>query len=38
MRNERRKASDVCFDVGFKNLSHFSTAFRKQLGYPPTQV
>jgi AraC-like DNA-binding protein len=38
IRNERRKASDVCFDVGFKNLSHFSTAFRKQFGYPPTQI
>ncbi|MDR1357507.1 MAG: AraC family transcriptional regulator [Tannerellaceae bacterium] len=38
IRNERRKASDVCFEVGFKNLSHFSKAFKKQFGYPPAQI
>jgi AraC-like DNA-binding protein len=38
IRNERQKASDVCFEVGFKNLSHFSKAFKKQFGYTPTQI
>jgi AraC-like DNA-binding protein len=30
------KATDACFEVGFKNLSHFSTAFKRQYGFPPT--
>ena len=29
---------DVCYEVGFENLSHFSYAFKKQYGYPPTQL
>jgi AraC-like DNA-binding protein len=36
IRNERQKASDVCFEVGFKSLSHFSSTFKKQFGFPPT--
>jgi AraC-like DNA-binding protein len=32
------KVSEVCFEVGFKNLSHFSTAFKRQYGFPPTTV
>jgi AraC-like DNA-binding protein len=31
-----KKASDACFEVGFKSLSHFSTAFKRQYGFPPT--
>ena len=38
IRNEQRKASDVCFEVGFKTLSHFSKAFKRQFGYTPTQI
>lgn len=38
IRNEEQKASDVCFKVGFKTLSHFSKAFKKQFGYTPTQI
>lgn len=30
------KIADVCFDVGFKNRSHFTTAFKKQFGFAPT--
>lgn len=30
------KIADVCFDVGFKNRSHFTTAFKKQFGFTPT--
>lgn len=33
-----RKVVDVYTEVGFKNPSHFSTAFKKQYGLPPTAV
>jgi AraC-like DNA-binding protein len=33
---QKRRPSDVYFDVGFENLSHFSFAFKKQFGYNPT--
>ncbi|MFR9166588.1 MAG: helix-turn-helix domain-containing protein [Dysgonomonas sp.] len=33
--NEHRKASDVYMEVGFKNLSHFYSAYKKQFGYSP---
>jgi AraC family transcriptional regulator, exoenzyme S synthesis regulatory protein ExsA len=33
---EKRKVSDVYLEVGFKNLSHFSSAFKKQYGHAPT--
>ncbi|MDP4185787.1 MAG: AraC family transcriptional regulator, partial [Bacteroidota bacterium] len=36
--NLNRKPSDVYLEVGFKNLSHFSLAFKKEFGYNPTQV
>nr|WP_322625342.1 AraC family transcriptional regulator [uncultured Flavobacterium sp.] len=32
------KVQDVYIEVGFKNPSHFSTAFKKQYGLPPTEV
>lgn len=31
------KVSDVCYQVGFKNRSHFTTAFKKQFGITPVQ-
>lgn len=34
--NEGKKVSEACFEVGFKNLSHFSTAYKRQYGVPPT--
>ncbi|WP_165043706.1 helix-turn-helix domain-containing protein [Dysgonomonas sp. ZJ709] len=37
IRNENKKVSDVYLEVGFKNLSHFSSAFKKQFGYSPTK-
>lgn len=37
IRNENKKVSDVYLEVGFKNLSHFSSAFKRQFGYAPTQ-
>ncbi len=38
IRNESKKVSDVYLEVGFKNLSHFSSAFKKQFGYSPTSA
>lgn len=29
---------DVCYEVGFENLSHFSFAFKKHFGYAPTEL
>jgi len=37
IRNENRKVSDVYLEVGFKNLSHFSSAFKRQFGYSPSK-
>lgn len=38
MINEKNKAvSDVYTEVGFKNLSHFSTAYKKEFGFAPTK-
>ncbi|WP_291196444.1 AraC family transcriptional regulator [Dyadobacter sp.] len=34
---QRRKPSEVYLDTGFEDLSHFSFAFKKQYGYPPSQ-
>lgn len=33
-----KKPIDVCYEVGFENLSHFSYAFKKQFGYSPTEL
>ena len=35
---KRSKPIDVCYEVGFENLSHFSYAFKKQFGYAPTEL
>ncbi|MFT3680181.1 MAG: helix-turn-helix domain-containing protein [Ferruginibacter sp.] len=35
---KRRKPIDVCYEVGFENLSHFSYAFKKRFGYTPTTL
>ena len=37
IRNENRKVSDVYLEVGFKNLSHFSNAYKKQFGVAPSK-
>lgn len=29
---------EIYLELGFENLSHFSKAFRKQFGFPPTQL
>lgn len=38
MREGRRKITDIYTEVGFRNQSHFSTAFKKQYGIPPTAL
>lgn len=36
MKEGGKKVSDVSAEVGFKNPSHFSTAFKRQYGVSPT--
>lgn len=38
MKEGWKRISDVYAEVGFKNPSHFSTAFKRQYGVPPTAV
>lgn len=35
LRKGGRKVSEVCFDVGFKNLSHFSRLYKEMYGMAP---
>lgn len=35
---KKKKPIDVCYEVGFENLSHFSYAFKKQFGYAPSAL
>ena len=30
--------SQVAYDTGFKNLSHFSRVFTKEFGYNPSKI
>jgi len=38
INDQREKPSDVYLEVGFKNLSHFSTAFKKEFGIAPSSL
>lgn len=38
LAEQRRKPSEVYLDTGFEDLSHFSFAFKKQYGYPPSEL
>ncbi|QGY42704.1 helix-turn-helix domain-containing protein [Maribellus comscasis] len=38
LTQNKSKPIDICYEVGFENLSHFSFAFKKKFGYPPTQL
>jgi AraC-like DNA-binding protein len=37
LRNGDKKVSDICFEVGFKNLSHFSRIYRTAFGAAPSK-
>lgn len=36
IRKGEGKVSEICFKVGFKNLSHFSKIYKEKYGIPPT--
>lgn len=38
LAEKKRKPVEVCYEIGFENLSHFSFAFKKHFGYAPTSI
>ncbi len=36
IRSGRKRVTEVCFDVGFKNLSHFSKVYKQTYGSAPS--
>jgi len=38
LSERKRKPMEVYYEMGFENLSHFSYAFKKHFGYPPSMV
>lgn len=36
--NSNKHITDICYEVGFKNLSHFSKAFKSEFGVSPTEI
>lgn len=36
IRSGGKRVSEICFDVGFKNLSHFSKVYKEAFGVAPT--
>lgn len=38
LTEKKKKPLDVCYEVGFENLSHFSFAFKKRFGYAPSYL
>lgn len=38
LTEKNRKPSDIYYEIGFENLSHFSFAFKKQFGCSPTDL
>jgi DNA-binding response OmpR family regulator/anti-sigma regulatory factor (Ser/Thr protein kinase) len=35
LETSEKNVSEAAFETGFKNLSHFSTSFREEFGFPP---
>ncbi|UOQ52943.1 helix-turn-helix domain-containing protein [Hymenobacter cellulosivorans] len=38
LSEKKRKPVELYLEVGFENLAHFSYAFKKHFGYPPTAL
>jgi AraC-like DNA-binding protein len=38
LAEKKRKPIEVYLEIGFENLSHFSSAFKKQFGLTPTEL
>lgn len=38
IKSGRKRVTEACFDVGFKNLSHFSKVYKAQYGYSPSGI
>ena len=38
IKNKQMTAGEVYLEVGFENLSHFSFAFKKEFGVPPSKL
>lgn len=36
IKQEKKTVTEACFDVGFKNLSHFSKIYKETYGVPPS--
>ncbi len=36
IRSGKKKVTEACFDVGFKNLSHFSKVYKETYGVAPS--
>jgi AraC-like DNA-binding protein len=37
LKEQKINVTQVAYTVGFSNLAHFSTVFRKQFGVSPTE-
>lgn len=38
IKSGKKRVTEVCFDVGFKNLSHFSKVYKETYGYAPSLI
>jgi len=38
LSEQKRRPVDVCYEIGFQNLSHFSYVFKKRFGYAPSEI
>jgi AraC-like DNA-binding protein len=38
LNKKGKRPSDIYLELGFENFSHFSFAFKKMFGHPPTQL
>ncbi len=38
IKSGKKKVTEACFDVGFKNLSHFSKVYKETYGYSPSVI